>query len=49
VNGAIIQALPVVTLVDRVVELIRQEPHALLCSRPDCERCAAVRLSVPTS
>ena len=43
VNGASIQALPVVTLVDVALNLIRQEADALLCSRPDCERCAAVR------
>ncbi len=46
VNGACILALPVATLVDAAVNLIRRERYALLCSRPDCQRCSAVRESI---
>jgi len=46
VNGTCIQALPVVALVDVTLNLIHRERHALLCSRPDCERCTAVRASI---
>lgn len=38
-----IQAAPLVDLVSIAGEWIRQEPAALLCSQPDCERCQAVR------
>jgi aminoglycoside 3-N-acetyltransferase len=43
VNGALVQAIPLKSLLKVVVEKIHQDPYALLCSRPDCERCEAVR------
>jgi aminoglycoside 3-N-acetyltransferase len=43
VGNALVQAFPVTGLVDTVIRLIHQDAHALLCSRADCLRCAAVR------
>jgi aminoglycoside 3-N-acetyltransferase len=43
VNGASVQAIPLRGLLKAVVEKIHQDPHALLCDRPGCERCEAVR------
>lgn len=38
-----IWAIPLEPLLKTVVDLLREQPHALLCSREDCGRCAAVR------
>jgi aminoglycoside 3-N-acetyltransferase len=43
---AVIQAIPVVNLVDTVSGLLKENPLALVCGREDCERCNAVRNSV---
>jgi aminoglycoside 3-N-acetyltransferase len=43
VGNATIRALPLRPLMVRVIELIKKDRHALLCSRIDCERCADVR------
>jgi aminoglycoside 3-N-acetyltransferase len=43
---AVIQAIPVVNLVDTVCGMLKENPFALLCGREDCERCNAVRASV---
>jgi aminoglycoside 3-N-acetyltransferase len=43
---AIIQAMPMVNLVDRVSAMLKENPTALLCEREDCERCNTVRASV---
>jgi aminoglycoside 3-N-acetyltransferase len=45
-GGAIVQAVPLVSLVDAACGLLKEDPLALLCSREDCERCNAVRESV---
>lgn len=45
-GGAFIQAVPLKRLLDVTVELIKNEPLALLCQRTDCERCNAVRSSM---
>ena len=45
-GDAMIQAIPVGSLVDAVGELLKEHPLALLCGREDCERCNAVRASV---
>jgi aminoglycoside 3-N-acetyltransferase len=37
---------PLAAVVAKVVELIRQDPTALLCSDEGCERCNAVRLTL---
>lgn len=43
IGRADIQALPLRAMIDRMVEIIRQVPNALLCDRSDCERCMTVR------
>lgn len=43
VNGALVQAIHLKSLLKAVVEKIHNNPFALLCGRPDCERCEAVR------
>lgn len=43
---AVIQAIPVVNLMDAVCGILREDPLALLCERQDCARCNAVRASV---
>jgi aminoglycoside 3-N-acetyltransferase len=43
IGGADIQALPLRAMIDRIVQLIGQNPDALLCDRVDCERCATIR------
>lgn len=43
VNGVTIQAIPVNDLLRAVVNKIHEDAYSLLCARPDCERCEAVR------
>jgi aminoglycoside 3-N-acetyltransferase len=43
IGAATVQAFPLQLLVQVVVDLIVKDPLALLCQRPDCERCNAVR------
>jgi aminoglycoside 3-N-acetyltransferase len=45
VGSALVQAIPLKSLVSVVQDLIAENPHALLCKRPDCERCKAIRQS----
>jgi len=45
IGGALVQAVHLKSLIDAVVQKIRQNPFALLCERQDCERCNAVRWS----
>lgn len=42
-SPAFIQAIPLKRLFEAVQELLKKDPLALLCQRPDCERCNAVR------
>jgi len=46
IGAAHVQRLPLVDLLRTAEELIRSDPAALLCNRPDCERCNAVRASL---
>ncbi len=46
VGDARLQALPLSALVPAVTQAIAADSLALLCSRPDCERCNAVRAAV---
>jgi hypothetical protein len=39
----VVQALPLKEMIAIVQEKLAADPFALLCSRPDCERCNAVR------
>jgi len=38
-----LQALPLKEMIPLLVVRIKRDPFALLCDRPDCERCQAVR------
>ena len=46
VGSALIHAISMPALIDTAVNLVRQVPDFLLCSRADCERCAASRVQV---
>jgi aminoglycoside 3-N-acetyltransferase len=43
IGKSLVQAVPLKQLVGLVVELIKENPVALLCERLNCERCNAVR------
>ena len=43
VDGIKIQAIPINELLRAVVNKIHNDAYTLLCGRPDCERCEAVR------
>ena len=43
IGSARVERLPLGKLLQTVETLIRRDPAALLCSRPGCERCGAVR------
>lgn len=43
VGAALVQAVPLSMLFRVVTARLRQDPLALLCKAPDCERCAVVR------
>jgi len=43
INGGLVQAVHLRSLLKVTVEMIHSNPYALLCGRPDCERCEAVR------
>ena len=43
VSSSLIQAFPLTALVEAVTQAIAADPFALLCHRPDCGRCNAVR------
>ncbi len=43
VGKAVIRAVSIRQVVAKTVQMIKQNPLALLCERTDCERCAAVR------
>jgi len=38
-----VQALPLQPMFEIIGQMLRADPLALLCSLPDCERCAAAR------
>ena len=43
VGGGLLQSFPVRDLVHVAVAWMHEDPHALLCDRPDCERCRDIR------
>jgi aminoglycoside 3-N-acetyltransferase len=49
IGAALIEALPMVELVSAVRRLVEKDPLALLCNKPDCPRCLAVRAHVRAS
>jgi aminoglycoside 3-N-acetyltransferase len=46
VGASLVQAIPVAALVETVLAMIKEDPLALLCEKPDCERCNTVRESL---
>lgn len=44
-GGALIRAIPLKSLFEVVISLIRKDSLALLCDRADCERCSELRAS----
>jgi len=46
VNGAKIRAIPIEPLVNLVVQQIKDDPYALLCTQSDCLLCNAVRTHI---
>ncbi len=48
VGPATIKAIPLPDLIQTVIETIRDDPFALLCSNPDCGRCQATRAALTT-
>ena len=46
IGSSLVQAIPIAALVETVLAMLRQDPLALLCEKPDCERCNAVRESI---
>lgn len=45
IGEGFVQAVPLQRLFEVVKELIKKNPLALLCERPDCERCNAVKIT----
>jgi aminoglycoside 3-N-acetyltransferase len=43
IGAAKVQAIPLQLLIQVVVDMVMKDPLALLCQRPDCDRCNAVR------
>lgn len=43
IGTALAQAVPLPELINAALGWIAADPQALLCSRPDCQRCSAVR------
>ena len=43
IGPAQVEAIPLAGMIERIRTAIRGNPQALLCDRPDCERCNAVR------
>ena len=46
IGQAEVQVIPLERLLKTTVDLLRDQPQALLCGRQDCERCAAVRKTI---
>jgi aminoglycoside 3-N-acetyltransferase len=45
IGNALVQALPLRGLIEIVTARLQDDPLALLCSRPDCERCGSIRVA----
>jgi len=46
IGQAVVQAIPLTSLLEVVQSLVAKDAQALLCSRPDCPRCSAVRTTI---
>jgi len=43
IGEADVQAIPIKVLIAKVMQIINEDPLALLCNHPECERCTAIR------
>jgi len=43
IGEALVRALPLAEMIERLVKVIRHDPQAFLCDQPNCAQCAAVR------
>lgn len=48
IGSAVVQAVPLESMIEILSQHLKADPLALLCRRPDCERCAAVRRAAQT-
>jgi aminoglycoside 3-N-acetyltransferase len=48
IGNAMVQALPLQPMVRIILRLLQEDANAILCDRPDCPRCNAVRESNTT-
>ena len=46
IGNALVQAIPLQPMIEIVQDILHENPLALLCDQPECERCNAVRDSV---
>lgn len=46
IGDALLQAMPLPELIETTRQLVQADPLALLCRRPECPRCNAVRYAV---
>jgi aminoglycoside 3-N-acetyltransferase len=46
IGSALVQRIPVRTIIETTESLIRNDPFALLCDSPSCERCRDARLVI---
>jgi len=46
IGGAQVRALPMMSMIERLVKVIRHDPLAFLCDQPTCAECEARRRSV---
>ncbi len=46
IGFAVVQALPLATMTEILLDVLNANPLALLCNTPNCERCDAVRQTV---
>jgi len=43
IGNALIKAIPICEMIERLVPMIHKEPEAFLCERANCPRCTSVR------
>ncbi len=46
IGNAVIQAFPLRSLIQTAASVIRENPLSLLCEKPDCPRCGAIRSEI---
>jgi aminoglycoside 3-N-acetyltransferase len=46
IGGALVRAVPLAAMIERLEKVMRHDPQAFLCDQPDCALCGAVRRSL---